>query len=282
VPAGKTAYDVAAVKAQIVASGLSVGEMVATAWHSARTFRHSDKRGGANGARIRLAPQKDWEGNEPVRLAKVLAVYEAIAKAAGASVADVIVLAGNEGVEQAVKAAGFNIPVPFSPGRGDATQDMTDVESFAVLEPLQDGFCNWVQQHCAVSPEEMLLDRAQLMGLTARDMTVLVGGLRVLGANQGGSQQGVFTDRVGVLSNDFFVVLTDMAYQWKPTGRNTYDMCYRKTGQTQWTASRVDLVFGSNSVLRAYAEVYAQDDNHEKFARDFVAVWSRVMDADRF
>ena len=282
VPVGQANYDVAAVKAKIAASGLSVSEMVSTAWDSARTFRHSDKRGGANGARIRLAPQKDWEGNEPVRLAKVLAVLEGIAQASGASLADVIVLAGNVGVEQAVKAAGFNIPVPFTPGRGDASQDMTDVASFAVLEPLHDGFRNWVKKHYAVSPEEMLLDRAQLMGLTAHQMTVLLGGMRVLGTNHGGSKHGVFTDRVGVLSNDFFVALTDMAFVWKPTGRNSYDICDRKSGQVKWTASRVDLVFGSNSVLRSYAEVYAQDDNQEKFARDFVAAWTQVMNADRF
>ena len=282
VPVGQANYDVAAVKAKIAASGLSVSEMVSTAWDSARTFRHSDKRGGANGARIRLAPQKDWEGNEPVRLAKVLGVLEGIAQASGASLADVIVLAGNVGVEQAVQAAGFNIPVPFTPGRGDASQDMTDVASFAVLEPLHDGFRNWVKKHYAVSPEEMLLDRAQLMGLTAHQMTVLLGGMRVLGTNHGGSKHGVFTDRVGVLSNDFFVALTDMAFVWKPTGRNSYDICDRKSGQVKWTASRVDLVFGSNSVLRSYAEVYAQDDNQEKFARDFVAAWTQVMNADRF
>ncbi len=282
VPVGQANYDVAAVKAKIAASGLSVSEMVSTAWDSARTFRHSDKRGGANGARIRLAPQKDWEGNEPVRLAKVLGVLEGIAQASGASLADVIVLAGNVGVEQAVQAAGFNIPVPFTPGRGDASQDMTDVASFAVLEPLHDGFRNWVKKHYAVSPEEMLLDRAQLMGLTAHQMTVLLGGMRVLGTNHGGSKHGVFTDRVGVLSNDFFVALTDMAFVWKPTGRNSYDNCDRKSGQVKWTASRVDLVFGSNSVLRSYAEVYAQDDNQEKFARDFVAAWTQVMNADRF
>jgi catalase-peroxidase len=282
VPVGQANYDVAAVKAKIAASGLSVSEMVSTAWDSARTFRHSDKRGGANGARIRLAPQKDWEGNEPVRLAKVLGVLEGIAQASGASLADVIVLAGNVGVEQAVQAAGFNIPVPFTPGRGDASQDMTDVASFAVLEPLHDGFRNWVKKHYAVSPEEMLLDRAQLMGLTAHQMTVLLGGMRVLGTNHGGSKHGVFTDRVGVLSNDFFVALTDMAFVWKPTGRNSYGICDRKSGQVKWTATRVDLVFGSNSVLRSYAEVYAQDDNQEKFARDFVAAWTQVMNADRF
>ena len=282
VPAGRADYDVAAVKAKIAASGLSVSEMVTTAWDSARTFRHSDKRGGANGARIRLAPQKDWEGNEPARLAKVLGILEGIAKDSGASVADVIVLAGNVGVEQAIQAAGFDIPVPFQPGRGDASEAMTDAESFAVLEPIHDGFRNWVKQHYAVSPEELLLDRAQLMGLTAHQMTALIGGMRVLGTNHGGSQHGVFTERVGVLSNDFFVTLTDMAYQWKPTGRNSYEICDRKTGQAKWTASRVDLVFGSNSVLRAYAEVYAQDDNREKLARDFVTAWTQVMNGDRF
>lgn len=282
VPAGRADYDVAAVKAKIAASGLSVSEMVTTAWDSARTFRHSDKRGGANGARIRLAPQKDWEGNEPARLAKVLGILEGIAKDSGASVADVIVLAGNVGVEQAIQAAGFDIPVPFQPGRGDASEAMTDAESFAVLEPIHDGFRNWLKQHYAVSPEELLLDRAQLMGLTAHQMTALIGGMRVLGTNHGGSQHGVFTERVGVLSNDFFVTLTDMAYQWKPTGRNSYEICDRKTGQAKWTASRVDLVFGSNSVLRAYAEVYAQDDNREKLARDFVTAWTQVMNADRF
>ncbi|MFZ5583943.1 MAG: catalase/peroxidase HPI [Pseudomonadota bacterium] len=282
IPAGRKDYDVAAVKAKIAAAGLSIGEMVATAWDSARTYRGSDKRGGANGARIRLAPQKDWEGNEPARLAKVLAVYEKIATETGASVADVIVLAGNVGVEQAAKAAGFPVEVPFAPGRGDATQAMTDVESFEVLEPLADGFRNWQKTHYVVTPEEMMLDKAQLLRLTASEMTVLVGGLRVLGANHGGSQHGVFTERVGVLSNDFFVNLTDMAYTWKPTGRNSYAILDRHSGATKFTATRADLVFGSNSVLRAYAEVYAQDDNREKFVRDFIAAWTKVMNADRF
>ncbi|WP_310613533.1 catalase/peroxidase HPI [Limnohabitans sp.] len=282
VPVGNTNYDVAAVAAKIATSGLSVSDMVATAWDSARTFRHSDKRGGANGARIRLAPQKDWAGNEPARLAQVLVVLESIAKDTGASMADVIVLAGNLGVAQAIKAAGFDILVPFKPGRGDATAAMTDAESFAVLEPVHDGFRNWVGTHDTLSPEELLLDRAQLMGLTAPEMTALVGGMRVLGTNHGMSKCGVFTERVGVLSNDFFVHLTDMAYQWKPTGKNSYDVCDRKTGKPKWTASRVDLVFGSNAILRAYAEVYAQDDNREKLARDFVAAWTQVMNADRF
>ncbi|PKO30354.1 MAG: catalase/peroxidase HPI [Betaproteobacteria bacterium HGW-Betaproteobacteria-7] len=282
VPAGNTDYDVAAVKARIAASGLSISDMVATAWDSARTFRGSDKRGGANGARIRLAPQKDWEGNEPARLAKVLAILEGIAGQTGVSVADIIVLAGNLGIEQAAKAAGFDVVVPFAPGRGDATQAMTDIESFAVLEPVADGFRNWLKKDFVVSAEELLLDRSQLLGLSAHEMTVLIGGMRVLGTNHGGTRHGVFTDRVGTLSNDFFVNLTDMAYTWKPAGRNLYEIRNRATGATQWTATRVDLVFGSNSVLRAYAEVYAQDDNKEKFVHDFVAAWSKVMNADRF
>ncbi len=282
VPAGRADYDVAAVKAKIAASGLSVSEMVATAWDSARTFRGSDMRGGANGARIRLAPQKDWEGNEPARLAKALAAYEKIAGATGASVADVIVLAGNVGIEQAAKAAGVEVSVPFAPGRGDASLEMTDVESFAVLEPLADGYRNWLKKDYAVSAEELLLDRTQLMGLTAPEMTVLVGGMRVLDTNHGGTRHGVFTDRAGALTNDFFVNLTDMSMLWKPAGNNLYALLDRKTGQVKWTATRVDLVFGSNSILRAYAEVYAQDDSREKFVHDFVAAWTKVMNADRF
>jgi catalase-peroxidase len=282
VPAGNTGYDVASVKAKIAASGLGIGEMVATAWDSARTFRGSDMRGGANGARIRLAPQNDWEGNEPKRLARVLKVLERIAADTGASVADVIVLAGNVGIEQAAKAAGHEITVPFSPGRGDASQDMTDVESFGVLEPLHDGYRNWLKKDYAVSPEELMLDRTQLMGLTAHEMTVLVGGLRVLGTNHGGSKHGVFTEREGSLTNDFFVNLTDMRYTWQPAGNNVYEIRDRKSGTVKWTATRIDLVLGSNSILRAYAEVYAQDDNQQKFVRDFVAAWTRVMNADRF
>ena len=282
VPAGRSDYDVAAVKAKIAASGLSVSEMVSTAWDSARTFRGSDMRGGANGARIRLAPQKDWEGNEPKRLAKVLKVLEGIAAQAGASVADVIVLAGNVGVEQAARAAGFEIEVPFAPGRGDATDEMTDASSFEVLEPIHDGYRNWLKKHYVVSAEELLLDRTQLLGLTAPEMTVLVGGMRVLGTNHGGTKHGVFTDRVGALTNDFFVNLTDMAYTWRPAGRNLYEVRDRRTGAVRWTATRVDLVFGSNSILRAYAEVYAQDDNKQKFVEDFVAAWTKVMNADRF
>lgn len=282
IPAGNTDYDVDAVKAKIAASGLTVSEMVSTAWDSARTFRGSDKRGGANGARIRLAFQRAWEGNEPERLAKVLPVLEAIAAQTGASVADVIVLAGNVGVEQAAKAGGFDITVPFSPGRGDATEEMTDIESFDVLEPVHDGYRNWAKRDYVVSPEEMLLDRTQLMGLTAPEMTVLVGGMRVIGTNYAGTKHGVFTDREGALSNDFFVNLTDMNYTWKPYRKNLYEIRDRKTDQVKWTATSVDLVFGSNSILRAYAELYAQDDSKEKFVKDFVTAWTKVMNADRF
>ncbi len=281
VPAGRKDYDVAAVKAKIAATGLPMGELITTAWDSARTFRGSDMRGGANGARIRLAPQNDWEGNEPARLAKVLAKLEPIAKETGASLADVIVLAGNLGIEKAVKAAGVNVTVPFAPGRGDASEAQTDADSFSVLEPLADAFRNWLKKDYVVSAEELLLDRAQLMGLTAAEMTVLVGGMRVLGTNHGGTKHGVFTERVGTLSNDFFVNLTDMAYKWVPAGTH-YEIRDRKTDKVKWTATRADLVFGSNSVLRSYAEVYAQDDNKEKFVTDFVAAWTKVMNADRF
>ena len=282
VPAGDTGYDVAAVKAKIAASGLSVQDMVATAWDSARTFRGSDLRGGANGARIRLAPMKDWEGNEPARLARVLPVLEGIAADTGASVADVIVLAGNVGVEQAAKAAGFAVDVPFMPGRGDATPEQTDADALAVLEPVADGFRNWTKKDYAVKAEELLLDRAQLLGLTAPEMTVLIGGMRAMDVNHGGAKHGVFTDRPGALTTDFFVNLTDMAYRWEPTGKNSYAIIDRATGVTRWTATRADLVFGSNSILRAYAEVYAQDDSAEKFVHDFVAAWTKVMNADRF
>ncbi len=282
IPAGPTNYDVGAIKSKIAASGLSVSELVATAWDSARTFRGSDLRGGANGARIRLAPQKDWEGNEPARLAKVLGVLEPIAAEYGASIADVIVLGGNVGVELAAKAAGYDVSVPFVTGRGDATDEITDAESFDVLEPLADGYRNWLKADYVVSAEEMMLDRTQLMGLTASEMTVLVGGMRVLGTNHGGTKHGVFTDREGALTTDFFVNLTDMANKWVPTGEGAYEIRDRKTGSVKWTASRVDLVFGSNSILRAYAEVYAQDDSHEKFVKDFVAAWTKVMNADRF
>jgi catalase-peroxidase len=282
VPVGPTNYDIGGVKAKIAASGLSLNEMVTTAWDSARTYRGSDMRGGANGARIRLAPQKDWVGNEPQRLAKVLSVLEPIAKEAGASIADVIVLAGNVGIEKAAKAAGYDISVPFEPGRGDSTDAMTDAESFDALEPVHDGYRNWLMKDYVVSPEELMLDRTQLMGLTGPEMTVLVGGMRVLGTNHGGTKHGVFTDRVGALTNDFFVNLTDMANSWVPTSGGLYEIRDRKSGAAKWTATRMDLVFGSNSILRAYAEVYAQDDAKEKFVKDFVAAWSKVMNADRF
>ncbi|KQW67165.1 catalase/peroxidase HPI [Ensifer sp. Root127] len=282
IPVGRKDYDIGGVKAKIAASGLSIADLVATAWDSARTFRGSDFRGGANGARIRLAPQKDWEGNEPARLSRVLSVLEPIAAASGASLADVIVLAGNYGVEQAARAAGFDIEVPFAAGRGDATAEQTDADGFAPLEPLADGFRNWQKKDYVVSPEELLLDRAQLMGLTAPEMTALVGGLRVIGTNHAGTAHGVFTSHVGALTTDFFATLTDMGYSWVPTGNNLYEIRDRKTGATKYTATRVDLVFGSNSVLRAYAEVYAQDDNREKFVKDFVAAWTKVMNADRF
>ncbi|MCH4553406.1 catalase/peroxidase HPI [Aestuariibaculum lutulentum] len=282
VPKGKSDYNVDAVKSKIAASGLTISELVSTAWDSARTFRGSDFRGGANGARIRLAPQKDWAGNEPEKLAKVLSVLEPIAAEFGISVADTIVLAGNVGVEKAIKNAGLSITVPFAPGRGDATQEMTDVDSFAPLEPLADGFRNWQKKDYVVSPEEMLLDRAQLMGLTAPEMTVLVGGMRAMGTNYGGTKHGVFTNNVGALTNDFFVNLTDMAYKWKPISNGVYEIVDRKSGAVKWTATRIDLVFGSNSILRSYSEVYAQDDSKEKFVKDFVNAWVKVMNADRF
>jgi len=282
IAAGSTSYDVAAVKQKIAATGLSVAELVSTAWDSARTFRGSDNRGGANGSRIRLAPQKDWQGNEPARLAKVLAALEPIAKETGASIADVIVLAGNVGVEAAAKAAGFDISVPFAPGRGDATQEQTDSESFAPLEPIHDGFRNWLKRDYSASPEELLLDRAQLMQLTAPEMTVLMGGMRSIGANYAGSKHGLFTEKLGTLNTDFFNVLTDMTYIWEPAGENLYNLRNRNTGEVKFTATRVDLVFGSNSILRAYAEVYAQSDGDKKFISDFVAAWTKVMNADRF
>ena len=282
VPEGSTAYSVEVVKKQIAEAGLSIAEMVSTAWDSARTFRGSDMRGGANGARIRLTPQKDWEGNEPDRLARVLKVYEKIASETGASVADVIVLGGSVGIEQAARAAGHDIHVPFAPGRGDATDAQTDADSFEPLEPVADGFRNWQKKDYAVKPEELLLDRAQLLGLTAPEMTALIGGMRVLGTNHGGSKHGVLTEREGQLTNDFFVNLTDMANSWKPTGSNLYEIRDRKTDKKKWTATRADLVFGSNSILRSYAEVYAQDDNERKFVKDFVAAWTKVMNADRY
>ena len=276
--------EIADLKAKLLASGLTSAELIATAWDSARTYRGSDMRGGANGARIRLAPQKDWAGNEPERLAKVLKTLEGLQAglAKKVSIADLIVLGGTAAVEKAAHDAGVSISVPFAPGRGDATDDQTDADSFDAMEPLADGFRNWVKEDYVVSPEEMMLDRTQLLGLTAPEMTVLVGGMRVLGTNHGGSKHGVFTDRVGKLTNDFFVNLTDMANSWKPVGDNLYNIVDRKSGATKFTATRVDLVFGSNSILRSYAEVYAQDDNHEKFVKDFVAAWTKVMNADRF
>ena len=275
VPAGNTDYDVDAVKARIVESGLTVQEMVETAWASASTFRGSDLRGGANGARIRLAPQKDWEANKPEQLTRVLGVLEGIAAETGASVADVIVLAGNVGIEQASGAS-----VPFSPGRGDATQEQTDVESFAVLEPFADGFRNYQKTEFTVSPEQMMLDKAQLLGLTAPEMTVLVGGMRALGISADG--HGVFTDKPGKLTNNFFVNLLDMRVEWKPTGSNSYEATDRSTGEKLRTATRVDLAFGSNSQLRALAEVYACEDSQQKFVSDFVKAWNKVMNLDRF
>ncbi|MGP1721309.1 catalase/peroxidase HPI [Shewanella frigidimarina] len=279
-----TEQEVTDIKAKILASGLSIAELVATAWDSARTFRGSDFRGGANGARIRLAPQKDWQGNEPARLQKVLAVLATIqvGLTKSVSIADLIVLGGTAAVEKAAHAAGVHVKVPFAAGRGDSTLAQTDVESFDVLEPLHDAFRNWQKKDYVVQPEEMMLDRTQLMGLTAHEMTVLVGGMRVLGANYDNSKHGVFTDNVGVLSNDFFVNLTDMSYNWKPAGKNLYHIVDRSTDKVKWTATRVDLVFGSNSILRSYAEIYAQDDAKEKFVNDFVKTWTKVMNADRF
>ena len=283
VSAGNIEYDVNAVKQKIANSELTAAEMINTAWDSARTFRSSDKRGGANGARIRLAPQKDWAGNEPARLDRVVGILAPIAKEAGASLADVIVLAGNVGLEQAIKIGGHIVEVPFAKGRGDATEEQTDGDSFSDLEPLADGFRNWQKENYAVRPEELLLDRAQLLGLTAPEMVVLIGGMRVLGTNHGGSKHGVFTNREGTLSTDFFVNLTDMSYSWHAVEQDGfYELRDRKTGVVKWTATSADLVFGSNSILRAYAEVYAQDDNAEKFVRDFVAAWTKVMMADRY
>ena len=282
VPKGTTDYNIAAVKQAIVASDLSITELVNTAWDSARTFRGSDKRGGANGARIRLSPQNNWQGNEPERLAKVLATLKGIASQNGASIADVIVLAGNVGIEQAAKAAGVEVNVPFSPGRGDATPEMTDSDSFDVMEPVHDAYRNWLKDDYSVSAEELMLDHTQLLGLTAHQMTALIGGMRVLGTNYGGTKHGVFTEQEGVLSNDFFINLTDMNYNWRPTGNNLYEVYERQSEKVKWTATRVDLIFGSNSILRAYSEVYAQDDNKEKFVHDFVAAWTQIMNADRF
>ncbi len=279
-----TDAEVEELKSKLLNSGLTAAELISTAWDSARTFRCSDFRGGANGARIRLAPQLNWEGNEPQRLEKVLNKLSEIQAGIDkkVSIADLIVLGGSVAIEQAAMDAGVSVKVPFLPGRGDATAEMTDVESFAVLEPIHDGYRNWLKKEYAVKPEELLLDRTQLMGLTAPEMTVLIGGMRVLGTNYGGSKHGVLTEREGLLTNDFFVNITDMKYSWKPVSSNLYHIIDRKSGTTKWTATRVDLLFGSNSVLRSYAEVYAQDDNKEKFVKDFVNAWVKVMNADRF
>ncbi len=281
VPQGKKDFSITKAKKLIEATGLKNSDLISTAWDSARTYRRTDCRGGANGARIRLLPQKTWSGNEPARLKKVLEKLEKVAKKVKASVADIIILAGNVGLEKSIKKAGFKIKVPFSPGRGDATQNQTDIDSFKVLEPLHDAFRNWVKEEYAVSTEEMMLDRASLMNLSAKEMTVLIGGMRVLDTNHGSSKHGVFTNKPGVLTNDFFVNLTDMKFKWKPIGKDLYEIIDRKSKKTKFTATRVDLVFGSNSVLRSYAEVYAQDDNKEKFVKDFVKTWSKIMNSDR-
>ncbi|MDM5327511.1 catalase/peroxidase HPI [Neobacillus sp. CF12] len=279
-----TDAEVEELKGKVLNSGLTVSELVTTAWASASTFRGSDMRGGANGARIRLAPQKDWEVNQPEQLAKVLNVLEDIQSKSKkkVSIADLIVLGGNAAIEKAAQEAGFDVTVPFAPGRGDATQEQTDVEGFAVLEPIADGFRNYQKKQYTISPEELLVDKAQLLNLGAPEMTVLIGGMRVLSTNHGGTEHGVFTERVGTLTNDFFVNLLDMGVEWKPVEENVYVGRDRKTGKIVRTATRVDLVFGSNSVLRSIAEVYAQDDNKEKFVRDFIAAWVKVMNADRF
>ncbi|MFT6245258.1 MAG: catalase-peroxidase [Salibacteraceae bacterium] len=278
------AADIEDLKEQLLNCGVSRTELINTAWDSARTFRGSDFRGGANGARIRLVPQKDWVGNEPNRLQKIVNALTQIQTSFSkeVSIADLIVLGGSAAIEKAAKDGGVTIQVPFSSGRADTTDEMTDVESFDVLEPIHDGFRNWLKKEYLVKSEELLLDRTQLMGLTAPEMTVLVGGMRVLGTNHDATKHGVFTEREGILSNDFFVNLTDMKYSWKPVSKNLYNLMDRKTGETKWTATRVDLVFGSNSVLRSYSEVYAQDDNKEKFVKDFVMAWTKVMNADRF
>ena len=280
IPTGKSDYNIEDVKTKITASNLSISDRITIAWDSARTFRGSDLRGGANGSRIRLSPQNNWEGNEPKRLATTLSVLEPIASEFEISLADTIVLAGNSALEEAAKAAGYNINVPFKSGRGDATQEMTDENSFGNLEPLADGYRNWVKENHKDNTEQMMLNRSQLLGLTAPEMTVLVGGMRVLDTNYGGSKDGVLTNQIGVLSNDFFVNLLDMNNKWSVVGNNKYEIIDRSSGNVKWTASAVDLIFGSNSILRSYSEVYAQDDNKEKFVNDFVSVWTKVMNSD--
>lgn len=279
-----TDSEIEELKSKLLQIGLTNSELITTAWDSARTFRCSDYRGGANGARIRLSPQKDWAGNEPEKLNKVLSKLEEIQSSLNkkVSIADLIVLGGSAAIENAAMKAGINVKVPFSYGRGDATAEMTDADSFEFLEPIHDGYRNWLKKDYTVKSEELLLERTQLMGLTAPEMTVLIGGMRVLGTNHGGTKHGIFTDREGMLTNDFFVNLTDMKYAWVPAGENLYHLVDRKTGAKKWTATRVDLVFGSNSILRAYAELYAQDDSKEKFVQDFVKAWVKVMDADRY
>ena len=282
VPSGNKDYDEKDVKAKISSSGLSISDRVSVAWDSAKTFRASDLRGGANGARISLSPQKDWDANEPDRLSKTLSVLKTIASDTGASLADTIVIAGNLAIEEAAKAAGYSITIPLVKGRGDATQDMTDVNSFSNLEPAADAFRNWSSGKSKSSPEELMVDQAQLLGLTAPEMTVLLGGMRVLGANHINNNEGVFTDKEGSLTNDFFVNLTDMNNTWNIIEENKYEIKDRQSGELKWTASSVDLVFGSNSILRSYAELYAQDDNKEKFVNDFANVWTKVINSDMF
>ena len=282
VPSGNKDYDENDVRAKISSSGLSISDRVVTAWDSAKTFRTSDLRGGANGARISLSPQKDWDANEPKRLVKTLSILKTIASDTGASLADTIVIAGNLAVEEAAKAAGYSIKIPLVKGRGDASQEMTDVDSFSNLEPAADAFKNWSSGKSKSSPEELMVDQAQLLGLTAPEMTVLLGGMRVLGATHNNSKAGVFTDKEGALTNDFFVNLTDMNNTWNIIGEHKYELKDRQSGDLKWTASSVDLVFGSNSILRSYAELYAQDDNEEKFVNDFSKVWAKVINADIF
>ena len=282
VPTGNTNYNVEEIKSKIADSGLSISDRVSVAWDSAKTFRNSDLRGGANGARVSLSPQKDWDANEPERLSKTLSTLKVISSETGISLADIIILAGNLAIEEAASAAGHNLSIPFKKGRGDASQQMTDVNSFSNLEPAADAFRNWFGGKSKSSPEELMVDQAQLLGLTAPEMTVLIGGMRVLGANHVGDKTGILSDNEGVLSNDFFVNLTDMNNTWAILDDNQYEIRDRQSGDLKWTASSVDLVFGSNSILRSYAELYAQDDNKEKFINDFAKAWSKVMDADLF
>jgi len=282
VPPGNKNYNEEDIKSKIADSGLSISDRVSVAWDSAKTFRNSDLRGGANGARVSLSPQKDWDANEPERLSKTLSTLKGISSETGISLADTIILAGNLAIEEAASAAGYNLSIPFKKGRGDATQQMTDVNSFSNLEPAADAFRNWFGGKSKSSPEELMVDQAQLLGLTAPEMTVLIGGMRVLGANHAGNKTGVLSDNEGVLSNDFFVNLTDMNNTWSIIDDNHYEIKDRQSGDLKWTASSVDLVFGSNSILRSYAELYAQDDNKEKFINDFANAWSKVMNADLF